>query len=74
MADLDNTDNTVSVGNDDDECIVEEDTLLEAALVYVTDKTYPEEADSNKRRVIRKKAQKFSMENGEVKYTKRRGK
>ena len=45
-----------------------EDQLLEDAEIYVMDKEYPDDADSNRKRVIRKKAQKLSVDNGEIKY------
>ena len=45
-----------------------EDQLLEDAVIYVMDKKYPDDADSNRKRVIRKKAQKLSVDNGEIKY------
>ena len=52
-----------------------EDQLLEEAVVYIMEKKYPEDADSNRKRVIRKKAQKLSIDNGEIKYmTKKNGK
>ena len=52
-----------------------ENQLLEEAVVYIMEKKYPEDADSNRKRVILKKAQKLSVDNGEIKYmTKKNGK
>ena len=41
-----------------------EDQLLEDAVIYVKDKKYPDDADSDRKR---KKAQKLSVDNGEIK-------
>ena len=41
--------------------------LLEEAYIYRTEK-YPEEATENRRRIIRKKAAKFVVKDGELFY------
>ena len=42
--------------------------LLEEAYIYRTEKKYPEEATENRRRIIRKKAAKFVVKDGELFY------
>ena len=50
-----------------------ENKLIEDACNYVTDKTYPAGVDKNRKRVIRRKAQKMVVKNGEVYYRKKKG-
>jgi len=50
---------------------MEEDGLLEDAVVYLQKKTYREGASKNEKRIIRRKAEKFSLEGGELLYTKK---
>ena len=45
--------------------------LVQQAYVYVTDKTYPESCSENLKRVIRRKAKKFSVWDGELYYKKK---
>ena len=42
--------------------------LLEEAFVYVSTNKYPEGAEENRKRIIRKKAAKFVEEDGVYKY------
>jgi len=48
--------------------------LVQQAYVYVTDKTYPEGCSENLKRVIRWKAKKFAVRDGELYYYKKKGK
>jgi len=48
--------------------------LVQQAYVYVTDKTYPEGCSENLKRVIRRKAKKFAVQDGELDYYKKKGK
>ena len=48
--------------------------LVQQAYVYVTDKTYPEGCSENLKRVIRRKAKKFAVRDGELYYYKKKGK
>ena len=50
------------------------DILVENVFVYLTQGTYPESASANEKRVIRKKAKTFSVENGELFYLNRKKK
>ena len=45
-----------------------EQQLLEEAFAYRTEGKYPEGASDNKKRVIRKKANKFEVKDGELFY------
>ena len=45
-----------------------EQQLLEEAFTYRTEGKYPEGASENKKRVIRKKANKFEVKDGELFY------
>ena len=49
-------------GKDDDADLVEE------AATYLADKTYPDGCTANRKRQIRKKAEKFLFINGELHY------
>lgn len=51
----------------------DEDDLLDAAAVYAIDNVYPEGCTANRKRIIRKKAAKLVIENGEV-FVKKKGK
>ena len=42
--------------------------LVEQAYVYLTSTTYPPGCDENRKRVIRKKAKKFELKDGELYY------
>ena len=42
--------------------------LVEEAYVYLTSKKYPNGCSDNRKRIIRKKSQKFLIENGELFY------
>ena len=46
----------------------EEDDLVEEAAVYLADKKYPEGCSANRKRQIRKRAEKFVLQNGELYY------
>ena len=48
----------------DEQC----DALVQQAYAYVTDKTYPSGCSETRRRVIRKKATKFELKDGELYY------
>ena len=41
---------------------------IEEAYVYLTSKKYPNGCSDNRKRIIRKKSQKFLIENGELFY------
>ena len=43
--------------------------LVEQAYSYLTTSTYPPETTENKKRVIRKKAKKFDLKDGELYYS-----
>ena len=42
--------------------------LVEQAYSYITTSTYPPECTENRKRVIRKKAKKFELKDGELYY------
>ena len=42
--------------------------LVEQAYIYLTSTTYPPGCDENRKRVIRKKAKKFELKDGELYY------
>ena len=42
--------------------------LVEQAYVYLTSTTYPPGCDDNRKRMIRKKAKKFELKDGELYY------
>ena len=42
--------------------------LVEEAYVYLTSKKYPNGRSDDRKRIIRKKSQKFPIENGELFY------
>ena len=46
----------------------EESALLDEAILYITEKRYPEEASENRKRAIRRKAKKFEIQGGELFY------
>ena len=51
---------------------MEEDGLMEDAILYLQKKTYNHVGLSkNEKRIIRRKAEKFSLETGELLYTKK---
>ena len=43
--------------------------LLQEAFIYATEKRYPAGSGQNRKRIIRKKATKFVVQNGELRYT-----
>lgn len=47
--------------------------LIEEACNYAIEKTYPDGADKNKKRIIRRKAKKIVVKNGDVYYKKKKG-
>ena len=47
-----------------------EHDLVQKAYIYITEGTYPGGATANEKRVIRKKAKKFAVRNGELVYKK----
>ena len=47
-----------------------EHNLVQKAYIYITEGTYPGGATANEKRVIRKKAKKFAVRNGELVYKK----
>ena len=51
---------------EDDDC----GDLIEKAYVYLTEKRYPDDCEKNEKRIIRKKAQKFVVRDGELQYKK----
>ena len=51
---------------EDDDC----GDLIEKAYVYLTEKRYPDDCEKNEKRIIRKKAQKFVVQDGELQYKK----
>ena len=48
------------------------DDLIEDTLLYVSEKKYPENCNPNRKRQIRKKAEKFVVVDGELYYKKGR--
>ena len=42
--------------------------LVEEAVAYIIDKIYPDDADKNRKRQIRTKAEKFVVDGGELFY------
>ena len=52
-------------------CSMEEDGLMEDAILYLQKKTYHVGLSKNEKRVIRRKAEKFSLETGGLLYTKK---
>ena len=52
----------------------QEDDLVEDAAVYLVERKYPEGCSANRKRQIRKRAEKFVLNNGELYYqTKKNG-
>ena len=49
--------------DDVNECKIE---LVEDAYTYLTNKTYPADVTKNEKSIIRKKAEKITIRNGEV--------
>ena len=49
----------------------QDNDLLEKAYIYLTERRYPENSSSNDKRIIRRKAAKFNMRDGELFYKKR---
>ena len=47
---------------------------MQKAVDYITKAIYPPGASKNDKRVIRKKAAKFSMQDGQIFYAKKGGK
>ena len=52
---------------DEDEAL-EADRLLDEAMLYMVENRYPEEATENRKRIIRRKAKKFEIQDGELYY------
>lgn len=50
----------------------EEEDLLEKVFLYLTEKRYPDGTSENCKRVVRKKASKFVIVDGEMHLTKKR--
>ena len=48
--------------------------LVEEAVLYLTDKTYPENCSNSRKRQIRKKSEKFELKEGELYYNPGKGK
>ena len=44
------------------------DRLLDEAVLYIVEKHYPDEATENRKRIIRRKAKKFEIQDGELYY------
>ena len=57
-------------GKTDPAYLANEDDLLEKAFAYVTERRYPGGCLSNEKRIIRRKAAKFVVRNGELMYRK----
>ncbi len=54
---------------DEDQAETErEEELIEQAYTYLTQKTYPDGCTATRKRVIRKKAAKFEVKDGELYY------
>lgn len=53
-----------------DSDVNKEEDLLEKACVYLLEGSYPEGSKQNEKRVIRRKAAKFEVRNGELWYKK----
>ena len=47
--------------------------LIEDACNYASTKSYPAGADKNRKRIIRRKAQRLAVKDGEVYYKKKKG-
>ena len=58
------------MASDNLDCDVKEEDLLEKACVYLLEGSYPEGSKPNEKRVIRRKAAKFEVRNGELWYKK----
>ena len=56
--------------DDDGDIINKEEDLLEKACAYLLEGCYPEGSKPNEKRVIRRKAAKFEVRNGELWYKK----
>ena len=50
---------------------MDEDSLMEDAVLYLQKKTYRVGASKNEKRIIRRKAERFALEAGELLYTKK---
>ena len=46
-----------------------EDDLVDAVYDYIVNKSYPKDCTATKKRQIRKKAERFSVEGGELYYS-----
>ena len=60
-----------SLERNTDDAADAETSLIKNACDYLTSGTYPPGATKNKKRVIRKKASKLSVRNGEIFYKKK---
>ena len=52
---------------DEDEAL-EADRLLDEEMLYMVENRYPDEATDNRKRIIRRKAKKFEIQDGELYY------
>ena len=52
----------------------EDAQLLDKVYLYITEKRYADEMSENGKRIIRKKASKFTVIDGKMYLTKKRGK
>ena len=50
---------------------MDEDSLMEDAVLYPQKKTYRVGTSKNEKRIIRRKAERFALEAGELLYTKK---
>ena len=50
----------------------ETDDLIQDARNYVSTKAYPADADKNRKRIIRRKAHRLAVRDGEVYYKKKK--
>ena len=50
----------------------EENDLVEDVYIYLTEGKYPVDCAANRKRVIRRKAEKFRVRNGELFYIKKK--
>ena len=53
---------------EEDQAVERTEELVEEAYTYLTEKTYPDGCSETRKRVIRKKAAKFEVNDGELFY------
>ncbi len=51
---------------------VEEDQLIDEVFQYITTREYPDECKEGRKRVIRRKAKQFEVDNGDLMYRHKR--